>query len=72
MLYKYVIRGCECWLSQETIDALEEERRAIEDERRAWENLDIAYRRACESDDPIDWAIYSDIFKDCYGVRPRH
>lgn len=72
MLYEYVIRGCVCYLSAETIEAYEEEQRAIEDERRAWENLDRAYRRACESNDPIDWSIYSDIFKDCYGVRPRH
>lgn len=72
MLYEYIIRGCVCHLSAETIEVLEEERRAIEDERRAWENLDRAYRRACESNDPIDWGIYSDIFKDCYGVRPRH
>lgn len=72
MLYEYVIRGCVCYLSAETIEVLEEERKAIEDERKAWEYLDIAYRRACESNDPMDWSIYSDIFKDCYGVRPRH
>ena len=72
MLYEYIIRGCVCHLSAETIEVLEEECKAIEDERRMWENLDRAYRRACESNDPIDWSIYSDIFKDCYGVRPRH
>lgn len=72
MLYKYVIRGCVCWLSEETIESLEEERRAIEEERELWEAMQSAYRRACESDDPMDWSIYSDLFKDCYGVRPRH
>jgi len=71
VLYKYVIRGCECWLSEETIEALEEERKAIEDERKAWEAMRDAYRRACESDDPMDWDIYSDLHKDCYGVRPH-
>lgn len=72
MLYEYVIRGCVCHLSAETIEVLEEARKAIEDERTAWENLDRAYHRACESNDPEDWGIYSDIYKDCYGVRPRY
>ena len=71
MLYKYIVAGCECWLSEETIEALEEERKAIEDERKAWENMREAYRRACESNDPIEWSIYSDLHKDCYGFRPR-
>ena len=72
MLYEYVIRGCVCYLSEETIEVLEEERRAIEDERRAWEDMQRAYEIACKSNDPMDWDIYSDLFKDCYGVRPRH
>ena len=72
MLYKYVIRGCECWLSEETIAVLEENRKAIEDECNAWENLRIIYRQAQESNDPVDWSLYSDIYKDCFGVRPRY
>ena len=72
MLYEYVIRGCVCYLSAETIETLEEERRAIEDEHRAWEDMRRAYEIACETNDPMDWSIYSDLFKDCYGVRPRH
>ena len=72
MLREYTIRGCVCHLSEETIQAFEEEQRAIEDERNAWQAQHDAYLRACESNDPMDWAIYSDLFKDCYGCRPRH
>ena len=72
MLYEYVIRGCVCHLSAETIEAYEEEQRAIEDERRAWEDMHRMYLIACESNDPMDWSIYSDLYKDCYGVRPHH
>lgn len=71
MLYKYVIKGCVCWLSEETIKAFEEEQRAIEDERTAWEEMHKAYNRWCKSGDPMDWDIYSDLHKDCYGVRPH-
>ena len=72
MLYEYTIRGCVCYLSEETIEAFEEEQRAIEDERRAWEDMRDARRRAEETNDPIDWSVYSDLYKDCYGVRPRY
>ena len=71
MLYEYVIRGCVCHLSAETIEVLEEERRAIEDEQNAWEAQHKAYLVACETNDPIDWSIYSDLYKDWCGVRPR-
>ena len=72
MLYEYTIRGCVCYLSEETIAVLEEERKAIEDERKAWENMHKALERAEQTNDPMDWSIYSDLFKDCYGVRPRY
>ena len=72
MLYEYTIRGCVCHLSAETIETLEENLREIEDERRAWEDMHRAYEIACESNDPMDWSIYSDLYKDCYGCRPRH
>ena len=72
VLREYVIRGCVCYLSEETIEAYEAECRAIEDERRAWEDLHKVYRIACESNDPMDWELYSNLFKDCYGVRPRY
>lgn len=72
MLREYTIRGCVCHLSEETIAVYEENLRAIEDERRAWENMRNALKRAEQSNDPIDWSIYSDLYKDCYGVRPRY
>ena len=59
-------------IPEETIQAFEEEQRAIEDERRAWEDMHRMYLIACESNDPMDWSIYSDLYKDCYGCRPRH
>jgi len=72
MLYEYVIHGCVCWLSQETIESLETERKALEDERKAWENVRTARKQAEQTNDPMDWSIYSDLYKDYYGVRPRH
>ena len=71
MLYEYTIRGCVCHLSAETIETLEENIRAIEEERTAWEEMHKMYLVACESNDPMDWSIYSDLYKDCYGCRPR-
>ena len=70
MLYEYIIKGCICHLSAETIAVLEKERKAIEEEHKVWENMQKAYEIACRSNDPIDWSIYSDLYKDCYGHRP--
>ncbi len=72
MLYEYVIHGCVCWLSQETIESFEAERKALEDEQRAFEEVRAARRQAEQTNDPMDWSIYSDLYKDYYGVRPRH
>ena len=72
MLYKYVIHGCVCWLSQETIKSLEDERKALEDERKAFEEVCTARKQAEQTNDPMDWSIYSDLYKDYYGVRPRY
>ena len=72
MLYEYVIHGCVCWFSQETIESLETERKALEDEHKAWESVRVARQRAEQTNDPMDWSIYSDLYKDYYGVRPRH
>ena len=72
MLYEYTIRGCVCHLSAETIAVYEENIRAIEDEQRAWEDMRAARQRAEQSNDPMDWSIYSDLYKDCFGCRPRH
>lgn len=71
MLYEYTIRGCVCHLSAETIETLEENLRAIEDEHNAWKNMHEAYLRAVESNDPMDWSVYSDLYKDWCGCRPR-
>lgn len=72
MLREYIIRGCVCYLSEETIQAFEEEQRAIEDEHTAWEQMHNAYLTWCKSKDPMDWDIYSDLHKDWCGCRPRH
>ena len=72
MLYEYTIRGCVCHLSMETIEAIEENLRAIEEERARWEDMRAARKKAEKTNDPIDWAIFSDLYKDCYGVRPRY
>ena len=72
MLYEYTIRGCVCHLSAETIEVLEENRKAIEAEQNAWEEMREVLKRAEQSNDPMDWSIYSDLYKDCFGVRPRY
>ena len=72
MLREYIIRGCVCHLSEETIAAYEEEQREIEESRRVREELNRAYRIACGTNDPIDWSFYSDLHKECYGVRPHY
>ena len=69
---EYTIHGCVCYLSEKTIKAFEDEQRAIAEERERWEDMHKMYLQACKSNDPIDWSIYSDLYKDCYGCRPRH
>ena len=71
MLYKYILNGHECWLTKKTGEAITRELQELEDDYNAWKNVQKAYEIACESNDPIDWSIYSDVFKDYWGVRPR-
>ena len=71
MLYKYILNGHECWLTEKTGEAITRELQELEDDYNAWKNVQRAYEIACESNDPIDWSIYSDVFKDYWGVRPR-
>ena len=51
---------------------LEDDEDNLEADLEAWNDMQEAYRRARESDDPMDWDIYSDLYKDYYGVRPRY
>lgn len=71
MLKKYIINGCECWLTKRTGDRILADFQEIAEERKAWENVQRAYEIAVASNDPIDWSIYSDLHKDYYGVRPH-
>ncbi len=48
----------------ETIALIKEELQRDEWERSAWE----AIQRAA---DEGDWDLYSDLYKDLYGIRPR-
>ena len=71
MLYKYIIRGCECWLTRETGDAIMERLEEQEYKRKMHDALERAYATAKATDDPMAWSFYSDLFKDCFGVRPH-
>lgn len=71
VLYKYIIAGCECWLSEKTGNRILAVFEEIAEERRCWENLQKALKIAEETDDPMDWQIYSDLHKDYWGVRPH-
>lgn len=59
------------WLTEKTANHILAELQELEDDRQAWLNVQRAYEIACKSDDPMAWSIYSDVFKDYYGVRPR-
>ena len=71
MLKKYIILGHEMWLTEKTANGILKELQELEDEHQAWLNVQRAYQIACESNDPMDWSIYSDVFKDYWGVRPH-
>ncbi len=47
---------------------LSEERQRIHDEQFFYNQLKDAERTAEETG---DWSVYSDLYKDFYGVRPR-
>ena len=63
MLNKYIIRGCECWLTAKTYE--EVTRLTPEDE--VW----LAEKRWRETRDPELWDYFSDLHKDVYGIRPH-
>lgn len=76
MLHKFIIAGCECWLTERTgkaiVAKMEAERKAERDEREAWETVKRARETAERTNHPDDWSFYSDVYKDYFGVRPRH
>ena len=47
---------------------LEQERKRIEDEQFLYNQLQECRKVAEETG---DWSVYSDLYKDLYGVRPR-
>jgi len=63
MLNKYIIGGCECWLTKKTYE--EVTRLSPEDE--VW----LARQRWLRTRNIEDLEFYSDIHKDVYGIRPR-
>ena len=71
MLYKYIIEGCECWLTKKTADAILAEIARREAEREEEDFLRKLHERCLRYNDPADWDFYSDLFKDCYGFRPH-
>lgn len=71
MLKKYIIRGTEMWLTKSTADEILDFYRKLEEDYQAWELVQSAYQRWLETNDPMDWDWYSDIFKDYWGVRPH-
>ena len=71
MLKKYIINGCEMWLTEATATEILDFYRQLEEEHEAWELTQRAYQRWLETNDPADWDWYSDIFKSYWGIRPR-
>lgn len=60
MLYKYIIGGYECWLSAETIDAIENDSLTV---------LERCYKSAIMTG---DWETYVNLYKDYHGTKPRN
>ncbi len=58
------------FLTEETYN--EVQRQIIEEDEDMffWNQLQEVYRRCVETGDPNSWEVYSDLYKDYYGVRP--
>lgn len=63
MLNKYIIGGCECWLTEKTY----KEVTTLTPEEEVW----VARMRWLRTRDIEDLEFYSDLHKDVYGIRPR-
>ena len=65
-----IIEGVTLTATQSTIDAYLAEKREAEAERLAFEEERKILRWLADPANRVD-PLYSDIFKDVYGVRPR-
>lgn len=66
------------FLTESSYNELQEKLREEEEERKAWEEdrfffnqLQEVHKQCLETDDPMLWDIYSDLYKDYWGVRPH-
>ena len=63
-----MIKGVRCFLSDETAAEIKAELDAIE-------RFDFYERQLMEEEAVAratgDWSVYSDLYKDLYGIRPR-
>ena len=64
----HIAEGITLYLAQRTAAKLEAEIRAEREWRRQQDALAAAERYG---DETGDYSLYSDIFKDVYGIRPR-
>jgi hypothetical protein len=71
VLQKYIIAGCECWLTPETREELDELLTVWEPDESLWEEVQEAKKVWKQTGNPADWDYYSDLHKDCYGFRPH-
>ena len=66
-----IAAGITLTATEATIAAYEAECKAIADAEFFERQLDEVLAEARESNDPTVWGVYSDLYKDLYGIRPR-
>lgn len=71
MLKKFIIAGCECFLTERTGQKILAQIAAEEAAKNLWNAVKEARRTWEKSGDPADWDYYSDLYKDLNGFRPR-
>lgn len=71
MLQKFIIAGCECYLTERTGKEILARLAAEEAEAHLWEAVRDARHTWEKTGDPADWDYYSDLYKDLNGFRPH-
>lgn len=58
-------------LTESTYDEIQRKIEEEEEDMFFFNQLREVYKECLETDDPMLWGIYSDLYKDYWGVRPH-
>lgn len=58
-------------LTESTYDEIQRKIEEEEEDMFFFNQLREVYKECLETDDPMLWSIYSDLYKDYWGVRPH-